>query len=138
MLKWIVGNRIVNMYKNRFGINDQQWLMCNKTKPNQHFGNVRWLTILDCEMPSSPDTFRVLLVRFTSVAESTTSDSTLLGLRDFVWSARFLKPDQNFLKHLVTAPEPSDYCIVINDTKTYRKWKMFLITSATLWLSSNS
>ena len=31
----IVWNRIVYMYKNGFGINNLQWLMCQKTKPNQ-------------------------------------------------------------------------------------------------------
>ena len=35
MLNWIVWNRTVYIYKNRFGINNLQWLMCHKTKPNQ-------------------------------------------------------------------------------------------------------
>ena len=35
ILNWIVWNRTVYMYKNGFGINDLQWLMCHKTKPNQ-------------------------------------------------------------------------------------------------------
>ena len=35
MLNWIVWNRIVYMYKNLFGINNLQWLICDKTKPNQ-------------------------------------------------------------------------------------------------------
>ena len=34
MLNWIVWNRTVYMYKNEFGINNLQWLMCHKTKPN--------------------------------------------------------------------------------------------------------
>ena len=33
MLNWIVWNKTVNMYKNGFGINNLQWLMCHKTKP---------------------------------------------------------------------------------------------------------
>ena len=35
MLNWIVWNRTVYMYENRFGINNLQWLMCHKTKQNQ-------------------------------------------------------------------------------------------------------
>ena len=41
MLNWIVWNRTVYKYKNGFGINNLQWLMCHKTKPNkQTFGVV--------------------------------------------------------------------------------------------------
>ena len=36
ILNWIVWNRTVYMYENGFGINDLQWLMCHKTKPNQN------------------------------------------------------------------------------------------------------
>ena len=32
-LNWIVWNRTVYMYKNGFGINDLQWLICHETKP---------------------------------------------------------------------------------------------------------
>ena len=35
MLNWIVWNRTVYMYKLDFGINNLQWLMCHKTKPNE-------------------------------------------------------------------------------------------------------
>ena len=35
MLDWIVWNRTVYMYKNEFGINNQQFSMCHKTKPNR-------------------------------------------------------------------------------------------------------
>ena len=35
MLYWIVWNRTVCMYKTGFDINNLQWLMCHKTKPNQ-------------------------------------------------------------------------------------------------------
>ena len=35
MITWIVWNRAVYMYKNGFGINNLQWLMCHKTKPDQ-------------------------------------------------------------------------------------------------------
>ena len=34
MLSEIIWNRTVNMYKNGFGINNLQWLICHKTKPN--------------------------------------------------------------------------------------------------------
>ena len=34
ILNWIVWNSAIYMYKNGFGINDLQWLMCHKTKPN--------------------------------------------------------------------------------------------------------
>ena len=34
-LHWIVWNRTVYMYKNGFGIDNLQWLMCHKTKPDQ-------------------------------------------------------------------------------------------------------
>ena len=32
-LNWNVWNRTVYMYKNGFGINNLQWLICHKTKP---------------------------------------------------------------------------------------------------------
>ena len=32
ILNWVVWNRTVYRYKNEFGINDQQWLMCHKTQ----------------------------------------------------------------------------------------------------------
>ena len=34
MLNWIIWNRTVYMYKNGFGFNNLQWLLCDKTKPN--------------------------------------------------------------------------------------------------------
>ena len=34
-LNWIVWNKTDYMYKNGFGINNPQWLMCHKAKPNQ-------------------------------------------------------------------------------------------------------
>ena len=33
ILNWIVWNRTVYVYKNGFGINNLQWLMCHQTKP---------------------------------------------------------------------------------------------------------
>ena len=36
MLNWIVWNRTIYMYKHQFGINNLQWLRCNKTKQNQY------------------------------------------------------------------------------------------------------
>ena len=35
MQNWIVWNRNVYTNKNGFNLNNQQWLMCHKTKPNQ-------------------------------------------------------------------------------------------------------
>ena len=35
ILNWNFRNRNVYMYKDGFDINDQQWLICHKTKPNQ-------------------------------------------------------------------------------------------------------
>ena len=35
ILNWNFWNRTVYMYKNEFGINNLQWLMCYKTKTNQ-------------------------------------------------------------------------------------------------------
>ena len=43
------------------------------------FGRSRQ-TLLDCMMPSSPDTLQELLTEFTSMAWSTASEPTLLGL----------------------------------------------------------
>ena len=40
LLNWIVWNRTVYMSKNGFGINDLQWLMCHKAKPNQIIMNL--------------------------------------------------------------------------------------------------
>ena len=37
-------NRTVYMHKNGFGINNLQWLMCHKTKPNHKFN--LWYTEL--------------------------------------------------------------------------------------------
>ena len=34
MLNWIVWNRTVYMYKNDLALNNLQWLICHKTKPN--------------------------------------------------------------------------------------------------------
>ena len=35
MPNWFVWDRDVSMNKNGFGIDNQQWLICHKTKPNQ-------------------------------------------------------------------------------------------------------
>ena len=39
MLNWIVWNKTVYMYKNGFGINNLQLLICHKTKPKQILRN---------------------------------------------------------------------------------------------------
>ena len=46
MLNWIVWNRTVYMHKNGFGINDLQWLMCQKTKPNKPLSTTGILKVL--------------------------------------------------------------------------------------------
>ena len=54
MQNWFVWNRIVYMYKYRFGINSIQWLMCHKTKLNPIY---KWFTfiiiIMSCRFPQS-------------------------------------------------------------------------------------
>ena len=42
----------------------------------------KWWTMLDFEMPSSPDTLQVLLARFASMAKSMVSEYIVLGLPD--------------------------------------------------------
>ena len=46
LLNWIVWNRTVYMNKNEFCIDNLQWLMCHKTKPNQN----RELFVLICSV----------------------------------------------------------------------------------------
>ena len=58
-------------------------------------------TSLDCEMPTSSNTFRVWLVTFASMAWSTDSESTVLGILDLTESLRFLQPERNFFNHLI-------------------------------------
>ena len=62
---------------------------------------------LDCEMPSLPDTLRILIVRFATLTWSVDLESMILGLLNlddhqgsYNLSAKFL--------------EPSHYSIVIN------------------------
>ena len=45
MLNWIVWNWAVCMYKNGLGINNLQWLICHKTKPNQ--SKLKWFYYID-------------------------------------------------------------------------------------------
>ena len=37
LLNWIVLNTTIYMYKNGFGMNNQQRLTCHKTKPNRRY-----------------------------------------------------------------------------------------------------
>ena len=53
-------------------------------------------------MHSLSATLQVLCTRFTSIAWSTTSESTFFSLPELAWSLWFLKPMWNFLNHLVT------------------------------------
>ena len=66
---------------------------------------------LDCEMLNLPDTFRMLLARFASMAWSTPSEPIVLSLPDLAWLSKFLQSKQNFSNHLVnvlwsTVPSP--------------------------------
>ena len=48
ILNWTVWNRTVYMYENGFGINNLQWLICHKTKPQNpstHFVVCLYLTV---------------------------------------------------------------------------------------------
>ena len=56
----------------------------------------RWRTSLNCELPSSPDTRRVLLTGFVSMAQKTASESKILDLYNLAWSVRFLQFLWNF------------------------------------------
>ena len=72
----------------------------------------RWQLTLDCEIPSSSDTLKVLVIGFTSMAWCTASESLDLDIPNVAWSSKFLQPEQNFLNNLVTvlwltAPLPS-------------------------------
>ena len=49
---------------------------------------------------SLPDTLRVLLTGFASMAKSTASESTLSGSPDLTLSLRFLQPEQIFIDYL--------------------------------------
>ena len=80
----------------------------DKPKVLQYFGKmsaIQQLTevvkvTLGCEMPSSPDTLRVILARFASVIWSTASESTVLGLPKLAWLLRILQFQWNFFGHL--------------------------------------
>ena len=73
-----------------------------------------WLTALDCEIPSSPDTLWVLLTGFASMA-STALESIVFGRLDLIW---FLKSEPNFL-------EPFGSCTVIDCASTFSHDKCF-------------
>ena len=57
----------------------------------------RWWTTLECKMPNSPDTLRMLITRFASIIWSTASESSFKP----TWPWRLLQPKQNFLNHMV-------------------------------------
>ena len=54
-----------------------------------------------CEIPSLPDTHRVLLDGFTSIAWSPAKEFMVFGEPDLSWLSRFLQPEWKFLKYLV-------------------------------------
>ena len=60
------------------------------------------MLLMYCEMSSSPDTLRMLFIKFTSMARSRALKYTILGLPDFVWLSMFFQPKWNFLNHLIT------------------------------------
>ena len=62
-------------------LNNLQWLMCHKTKPNHNSVAVDASTKV-FKMPSSPDTHQVLLTIFASMTRSMSLVSTVLGLPD--------------------------------------------------------
>ena len=64
-------------------------------------GSWRWQITVGLEISSTPHTFRVLFTVFASMAWSTTSESTILGLLDIACSSRSLQPERNFFNHLV-------------------------------------
>ena len=88
----------------------------------------RGRTILDSQMPSSPYTLRVLLLRFASMTRSTAAESTVLVLLNIVWSSKLLQSKQNFFKHLVTR---------INCVFTFCITNIFVASATALWPSSN-
>ena len=78
-------------------------------------------TTPSCEIPSSPDTLQELLTKFTSMAWSMASESTVL--LDLAWSSQFLQCEGNFFNHLwLTKPSPF-------------MQQMFLVTSMALFSS---
>ena len=70
----------------------------------------RWWTTLDCKLPSSPDTLRVLLTKFTSMTLSMASGPSFRPIRPC--------PIVQVLIILAKFIEPSGYCSVINCTFT--------------------
>ena len=66
----------------------------------------KWWITLDSRILNSPDTLRVLLIGFSSLAWNTVSRSTVLGENDLAWSSRFLQPMPNFFNFLVTVLLP--------------------------------
>ena len=86
----------------------------------------RWPITLDYEMPNSPDTLRILLAGFTSMAWSTISESTVW---DLSWSSKFRQPAQNSFNYLVT--------VLGSTASSAFSSQMFLIAFVALRLSSN-
>ena len=90
-LFYLSESKILQYYRN---------MKYNSATPDTSAEHVKVMNnILYCEIPSSPDTLRLLLVGFASVARSTASESTVLAL-----SARlsnFFQPKQNFFNCLV-------------------------------------
>ena len=56
----------------------------------------RWRTTLNCKIPSSPDTLRMLLVGFAFYA----SESGFSCLSDLAWPSIFLQPKRTFFNYL--------------------------------------
>ena len=102
----------------------------NSPSPNVLPRSWTWRTILDCEIPSSPDTLRVLLVSFVFMAWSSATKFTDFALSAIVKSSRFLQREQDLLKNKIVlrwSPAPSPFA-----------QQMFFDVSTALWCSSNS
>ena len=79
---------------------------------------LRSWTILEFEMPNSPDILWVLLTRFAS-------ESTTLDLPNIAWSLRSLQPKPNW----------TTWSLLSTELSPLAQW-MFLVTSIVLWPNS--
>ena len=85
---------------------------------------------LDCDMPSLPDILWMLLFESKSLAWGTATESSVFSQLDLNWSLRSLKPERNFLNHLLYILRSSMLSPFIQ--------QMLLVTFAAVKSSSNS
>ena len=76
-----------------------------------------------------PDTLKMLLTGFASMARYIAMESTLLGLPDLAWLLSFLQLKQNFLNHHILVLWSTAFLPFAQ--------QMFLIASTVLWPSLN-